>query len=71
MLSNSIADAINVQTTINNVIMHITQAFWSASILIFIAQSSKCKPVLSDNLSKPIFFFGPNEYRFRQVSLYL
>ena len=48
MLSYLIADAINAQTATNNVINHITQAFWSVSISIFIdnfAQCSKCKPV--------------------------
>ena len=48
MLSNLITDAMNVQTTINNVIIHITQAFWRASISIFInnfAQCSECEPV--------------------------
>ena len=34
MASILIADAINVQTTINNVIIHITEAFRSVSISI-------------------------------------
>ena len=43
MLNNLIADAINVQTTINNVIIHITLAFWSVSISIFSSPEPKAR----------------------------
>ena len=48
MLSNLIADAINVQTTINSIIIHITQVFGVYVFQFFInnfAQWSKYKPV--------------------------
>ena len=47
----------------NNIqyIIYIIHALWSVGFITNLINNAAHKKV---NLSKPIFFFGPNEYRF-------